>query len=186
MKCKKTSRQTLRRTGPFPRAGWRRLLAVGVFWGLGTALCVSGAASAQAPAANGSPAAADPAAAAPVSPPPPVYVYQGDRFRDPFIALAGQGFVEMAATPTEEGEFDPNAVELKGIIRGPGGRMALLRTPGGAPFIVKEGKIFNTKKKAVQGYVGIVKEKSLVMIGPNNKLTELSLKPKDEEGKSKP
>jgi len=114
------------------------------------------------------------------------YVYRGDKFRDPFIPLAGAGMMDI---PTryiyQEGEFDPTTIELKGILRTKTGRMALLRTNSGGIYIVKDGKILDYKRKAVAGYVGIVKEKSLVMIGPNNAVTELRWKSDEEKEKDK-
>ena len=57
----------------------------------------------------------------------------------------------------------------------------MLRASAGNSFMVKDGKILDGKRKPVKGYVGIVKEKSLVMIGPNNQVTELKLKSGQEK-----
>ncbi|MBI4395836.1 MAG: hypothetical protein HY548_01990 [Elusimicrobia bacterium] len=111
----------------------------------------------------------------------PGYVYKADKMRDPFIPLVGQGMAEFVpASSSTEGDFSPETVELKGMLKTKSGRWAVLRATGGATFLVKEGKILDSKRKAVVGYVGIVKEKSLVLIGPDNKVTELKLK-KDME-----
>ncbi len=104
------------------------------------------------------------------------YVYQGDRFRDPFLPLAGQGALELPPMSQDDLVFKASDMELKGIIGSRTGRMGLLRSGGGGIYVVKDGKILDSKRKAVKGFVGIVKEKSLVLIGPNNQVTELKLK----------
>jgi hypothetical protein len=124
--------------------------------------------------------AAAPAAAAPKE---PEYVYKGGR--DPFIPLIGQG-VGVGAyaggeTGSEAGDFNASALELNGILKTRTGRWAVVRDPSGASYLIKDGKIYDSKRKAVQGYVGIVKEKTLVVIGPNNQVTELALKKNEEE-----
>lgn len=105
----------------------------------------------------------------------PEYAYQADRFRDPFVPLAGQGAMDLPPISQDEQIFKANEMELKGIIGSRTGRMALLRSAGGGIYVVKEGKILDSKRKPVNGFVGIVKEKSLVLIGPNNQVTELKL-----------
>jgi hypothetical protein len=110
------------------------------------------------------------------------YAYKGGR--DPFVPLAGQGAGSHASTGDDEpGEFNASALELSGILKTRTGRWAVVRDPGGASYMVREGKIYDSKRKAVPGYVGIVKEKTLVVIGPNNTVTELSLKKDDEDEK---
>jgi hypothetical protein len=76
-------------------------------------------------------------------------------------------------------------MELKGILRSRTGRWAMMTGASGERYVVENGKIHDAKKKPVEGYVGIIKEKTLVIIGPNNQVTELKLK-KDQEGQAKP
>ncbi|HRY30758.1 MAG TPA: hypothetical protein P5079_12070 [Elusimicrobiota bacterium] len=113
------------------------------------------------------------------------YVYKGGR--DPFLPLAGQGTAWTAPTALsqEAEEFNVSSLELKGILTTRTGRWAVLKTTGGGSYLVKDGKIQDSKRKPLKGYVGIVKEKSLVVIGPNNQVTELKLK-KDEGGEETP
>jgi hypothetical protein len=109
---------------------------------------------------------------------PPVYEYKPSR--DPFIPLTGQGAGSWSsAATTEEEAFNPASLELKGILKTKSGRWAMLRGTTGSSFLVIDGKIQDAKRKSVKGYVGIVKEKSLVIIGPNNQVTELKLKAED-------
>ena len=119
---------------------------------------------------------------APVSPTETeaAYVYKAES-RDPFVPLTGTGMTMVGGGAEEEGEFNPGSVELTGILKTKTGRWAVLRIPAGGSYLVKDGKIQDSKRKAVKGYVGIVKEKSLVLIGPNNQVTELKLKKDQEE-----
>jgi hypothetical protein len=149
-------------------------------------------ASAQAPAppakAPAGPVAAAKAPAAPAEPPvEPEYVYSGTS-RDPFIPLAGgPAALAMPASEKEPGAFNPSGLDLKGLTRSRTGRWAVLVSSTGDEYIVENGKILDGKRKTVEGYVGIIKEKSLVLIGPNNQVTELKLKRDQEkkEGKKK-
>lgn len=126
--------------------------------------------------------AGEPAASAPKE---AVYSYKGDQFRDPFIPLAGESIV-LTARPTrstENEKFNPSGLELKGIIKAPLGRWGVLRSISGEAYMVQNGKIYDSKRKAIDGYVGIVKEESLVVMGPNNQVTELKLKKSQTEKK---
>jgi hypothetical protein len=127
-------------------------------------------------------AAVEPAAPAPKDA-DDVYVYKGGR--DPFLPLTGPGMGGLDV-PRASGEevdgFNPASLELKGILQTRTGRWAVLRHPGAnTSFLVKDGRIEDSKRKAVTGFVGIVKEKSLVIIGPNNQVTELKLQKDPEE-----
>ncbi|HOW27207.1 MAG TPA: hypothetical protein PK876_01715 [Elusimicrobiota bacterium] len=122
----------------------------------------------------------------------PEYSYRGDRYRDPFIPLTGSGSEKISSViissgGEEEAAFKPASIELKGIIRAKTGRWAIARmSDTGAPYLVQDGKIFDSKRKPVKGYVGIVKEKSLVIIGPNNQVTEVKLKKDQQENPATP
>jgi hypothetical protein len=88
----------------------------------------------------------------------------------------------MPSSEKEPGAFNPTGLNLKGLIRSRTGRWAVLLSNTGDEYIVENGKILDSKRKPVEGYVGIIKEKSLVLIGPNNQVTELKLK-RDQESK---
>ncbi|HNF59965.1 MAG TPA: hypothetical protein PLN89_10345, partial [Elusimicrobiota bacterium] len=55
------------------------------------------------------------------TPTEPAYVYKGDRMRDPFIPLNGQGGATMdsAIAKVDMGPFNPAGAELKGILKTP-------------------------------------------------------------------
>lgn len=117
----------------------------------------------------------------------PVYLFNAPS-RDPFVPLAGGSAMDLSGPSTpdrEPGAFNPSSLELKGILRTRMGRWAMLSGPGGDRYVVENGKIHDAKKKPIEGYVGIIKEKTLVLIGPNNQVTELKLK-RDQEEETKP
>ena len=125
-------------------------------------------------------------AASTAAPVEPAYVYKGDRLRDPFIPLVGAGSegVDIPLAKTELLPFNPTGAELKGILRTPTGRWALIRTSDGATYVVQNGKIYDPKRKPISGYQGIVKEKSVFILAPGNLEFEIKRK-KDEEGSPK-
>ncbi|MBK8574125.1 MAG: hypothetical protein IPN90_00055 [Elusimicrobia bacterium] len=116
-----------------------------------------------------------------VSTPPaaPAYVFRGDRFRDPFLPLLGApggGFDIPRSLSEPLSPFNPVGADLKGILKTTTGRWALIRTSEGVTYLVQNGKIFDPKRKAVEGYQGIVKEKTVVILGPKNQEVEIRLK----------
>ncbi len=135
-------------------------------------------AEAAAPVVSSSTAAA---------PEEPTYVYSAAS-RDPFVPLIGGSLsiqTSVSSPEKEPGLFNPSTIDLKGIIRTRTGRWAVLMSSTGDRFLVENGKIRDSKRKPVQGYVGIIKEKSLVLIGPNNQVTELKMKRDQEKEKGK-
>jgi hypothetical protein len=140
--------------------------------GVGATLCLSRSVTAGLDAVEGAPAEVA-VSSAPVE---PAYVYHGDRLRDPFIPLTGAGRSVVMDSPAATGTFNPTNVELKGILQTRTGRWAILRSSDGGTFIVQNGKVHDSKRKPVEGYVAIVKEKAISLMGPNNQTVELSLK----------
>lgn len=120
-----------------------------------------------------------------VSSPPavPVYEYGGDRFRDPFVPLVGNtngGFDTPRPPSDPTSPFNPVGAELKGVLKTTTGRWAIIRTSDGVTYLVQNGKVFDPKRKVVEGFQGIVKEKTVVILGPKNQEVEVRLK-KDAE-----
>ncbi|HMX43262.1 MAG TPA: hypothetical protein PKB12_06065 [Elusimicrobiota bacterium] len=120
------------------------------------------------------------------TPTEPAYVYKGDRMRDPFIPLNGQGGATMdsAIAKVDLGPFNPAGAELKGILKTPTGRWALIRTTDGLTYMVQNGRVYDPKRKLISGFQGIVKEKTVVILAPGNQEFELRTK-KDEEAAKK-
>jgi hypothetical protein len=115
----------------------------------------------------------------------PEYVYKGDRLRDPFVPLIGGGTAAVAPVQVELGAFNPAGAELKGILKTPTGRWAILRTSDGGVYIVQNGKVYDPKRRVVAGYQGIVKERTLILMGPKSEEVELRLKRDEEAAKNK-
>ncbi len=115
------------------------------------------------------------------------YVYKGDRLRDPFVPLIGGGAGAVAAAVQPElGSFNPAGAELKGILKSPTGRWAILRTTDGGVYIVQNGKVHDPKRRVVDGYQGVIKERTLILLGPKNEEVELRLKKDEEAANNKP
>lgn len=130
--------------------------------------------------------AEDVAVSSATAPTEPAYVYKGDRMRDPFIPLTGQGAaaMESAVAKVDLGPFNPAGAELKGILKTPTGRWALIRTTDGLTYMVQNGRVYDPKRKLISGFQGIVKEKTVVILAPGNQEFELRTK-KDEEAAKK-
>jgi hypothetical protein len=116
----------------------------------------------------------------------PWYDYKADRFRDPFVPLTGQGAgLSVGVRPEITAPFAPANMELKGVLRTNSTRWAMLRSSDGASYVVEEGKVFDAKRRPVAGYTGIIKEKTVVLIGPDKSVTELLLRRDKEEAEKK-
>jgi hypothetical protein len=127
-------------------------------------------------------------AAPPVLPPPaatpvaevpkekPVYVYSGDRFRDPFVPAGTTGSYQPDAI------FDPSKASVKGIIFGSAAKSAVLTTGGGGTYFVKNGKIFDIMGKSLEGFTAKVFADKVVVSGEADNVFELKIR--DEEEKS--
>ncbi|MBL0058215.1 MAG: hypothetical protein IPP35_03710 [Elusimicrobia bacterium] len=121
------------------------------------------------------------------APAQPVFVFRGDRIRDPFVPLVGAP-ASVGAAPSPSlplSAFNPQGAELKGILKTPTGRWAVLRTSEGAVYMVQNGKVFDPKRKVVEGFQGIVKERTLIILGPKNQEVELRLKKDEDAAKAK-
>lgn len=161
-----------------------RLLLIAFTWAGIAFLC--GSARGETIPLPGS--SASPAVSVSTPPAAPAYVYRGDRFRDPFVPLVGAPGVAFdvphpAAEPLSP--FNPAGAELKGILKTSTGRWAVLRTSDGVTYMVQNGKIFDPKRKPVDGFQGIVKEKTVVLLGPKNQEIEVRLK-KDMDASKAP
>ncbi|TPW21033.1 MAG: hypothetical protein FD126_1095 [Elusimicrobia bacterium] len=89
-------------------------------------------------------------------------VYGGTKLRDPFMKLSGGGVVAAAAVAAPPKEFDPeefsiHQLELKGIMRDKAGMMALLSDMNTHfTFILRGGRLYDMRKKAVPGVTGVI------------------------------
>ena len=108
----------------------------------------------------------------------PVYVYSGDRFRDPFTP-AGQ-----ATNYQPDAVFDPQRASLKGIIFGHDLKSAVLIVGGSGSYFVRSGRIFDIMGKTVEGYSAKVFVDKVLVLGEADNIFELKIRNNDEEEKS--
>lgn len=108
----------------------------------------------------------------------PIYVYSGDRFRDPFIP-AGQ-----ANNYQPDAVFDPQRASVKGIIFGKGYKSAVLNIGGSGSYFVKSGRIFDIMGKPVDGYSAKIFVDKVLVLGEADNVFELKIKNTDEEDKA--
>ena len=121
-----------------------------------TAAVASGLAQAQAAppsqAPTGTPqAAAGTQTAAPVEP-PSTFSYDPEGRRDPFLSLLGRG-----NDPANPGSRPPGVpglliadVTVKGILRSPGGFMAMIQSPDSKTYVVRPGdRLFDGSVKSI-------------------------------------
>jgi hypothetical protein len=135
-------------------------------------------APAAAPApAKPAPAAEKPAAAAPAAAPaaevkvstvPTVdSIYTAGRLRDPF---ARWGAGRSASKPFSLEDFSIHKLSLRGIMRDAGSDFALFAdSESGAGFLLRKGKLYDPKKKAVPGIAGAInfKTKTVTLTAPD-------------------
>jgi hypothetical protein len=124
------------------------------------------------------------AATPPVVPPPvvpkekQVYVYSGDRFRDPFVP-AGQSSAYQA-----DAVFDPQRAVVKGIVFGGQQKGAVLTVGGTGIYFVKDGRIIDVMGKNVEGFTAKVLINKVILQSSDDSTYELKIKGLDEEGKT--
>jgi hypothetical protein len=124
-----------------------------------------------------------PPPAAPVAAPPvvakekQVYVYSGDRFRDPFVP-AGQSSAYQS-----DAVFDPQRAVVKGIVFGGQQKGAVLSVGGTGTYFVKEGRIMDIMGKYVEGFTAKVLVNKVIVQSSDDSTYELKIKGSDEEGK---
>ena len=104
---------------------------------------------------------------------PPKYVYRGDKFRDPFIPLTDSGYSafisETVPTPSI------GSLTLKGIIDDKNAKTAVI-TGGGNTFILRDGKLFDTKNRLIKGISGAIRKDSVLLTGPDRTSKEIFLR----------
>jgi hypothetical protein len=122
----------------------------------------------------------------PPPPPPPaavavapkdkaVYVYSGDRFRDPFVPSGFTGGYSADAV------FDPTKTTVKGIVFGPGQRTAVLATGSGNTYFVKSGKIFDVMGKTIDGFTAQVMVDRVIVTNDSDAKFELKIRNEEEK-----
>ena len=105
----------------------------------------------------------------------PVYVYSGDRFRDPFVPAGTTGSYQPDAV------FDPTKATVKGIVYGPESRSAVLSVGSQGTYFVKSGKIFDIMGKPVEGFTAKVFADKVVINGEADNVFELKIRTGEEK-----
>lgn len=109
----------------------------------------------------------------------PVYVYGGDRYRDPFQSAGG------SSSYTTESIFDPNRSAVKAIIFSPRMKSAIINVSGSGTYFVKDGRIFDVMGKTVKGFSAKVLVDRVIVMGEADNVFELKInKEKEEEAKT--
>ena len=114
-------------------------------------------------------------------------VYRPANTRDPFLPATvfgdqkGPGRYrkdapQVAVSTSAAGGFSVYGLALTGILEDSSGRQALLRDAAtGEIYMLKAGRLVDSKKKAVPGVSGVVKGKQVVLMTEDKKVCQLSL-----------
>src|SRR5262249_53308135 len=105
----------------------------------------------------------------------PLYVYSGEKYRDPFVQAGASANYQADAV------FDPTKAQVKGIIFGPSFRSAVLAVGTNVSYYVKSGRIFDVMGKMVDGFSAKVYEDKVVLMGEADNVIELKIKNEDNE-----
>jgi hypothetical protein len=106
----------------------------------------------------------------------PVYVYSGDRFRDPFTPTG------LSTNYQPDALFDPQRASIKGLIFGPKLQSAVLLVGGSGTYFVRNGRIFDVMGKTVEGFSAKIFKDKVTISGEGDAVYELKLQ---EDGEAK-
>jgi len=108
----------------------------------------------------------------------PLYVYNGDHYRDIFMPVGA------SASYQAEGLFDPQKSSVHGIIFSPRYKAAVLTVMGSGTYFVKGGQIFDIMGKQVKGYSVKVLADRVIILSESDNTFEIKLKNDAEEAKT--
>ena len=115
------------------------------------------------------------------------YSYPGAKNMDPFMVLVGRGS-KMAISEVSDLDEFPGSVlttlTLRGLVTDSNQKCALVSDTSGAKYAVKGGKVYDYRGRVLKGIVGIVKEKSVILITSDKTIKELKL-PRDQDKEEK-
>lgn len=89
-------------------------------------------------------------------------IYTGDRVRDPFLPAAmGSGSARRRDDAAAEGPevVDIHAMTLRGIMKDARIDYALFTSETGSSYLLRGGRLYNERQKAVPGIRGVIKIK---------------------------
>ncbi|MBN1823334.1 MAG: hypothetical protein JW803_03335 [Endomicrobiales bacterium] len=101
------------------------------------------------------------------------FVYRGDKYRDPFVPLTGEGMVFGGSEEVNVPQV--GGLALKGIIKEGKQKIALI-SGGGISYTLQNSRLYDSKQRLVKGITGIIKEESVVIIAPDKTTKELKLR----------
>lgn len=104
----------------------------------------------------------------------PIYVYTGDRLRDPFTTAGASSSYQPDAV------FNPQRIALKGIIYGRRSRSAIILVSGTGAYFIKGKRIFDVMGKTVDGFTAKVFIDKIVVFGEAD-VYEFKLRDDDDE-----
>lgn len=107
----------------------------------------------------------------------PVYVYSGDRFRDPFMP-AGQ-----SSSYQPDAVFEPQRATLKAIIHGDHYKTAVVSVGSNGVYFIKDGHIFDVMGKPSEGFKAQVFEDRVVIHGEADTTYEIKMRNEGQEEK---
>ena len=104
------------------------------------------------------------------------YRYQGGNYADPFLALTERRMISPSLMSKGEGKM-PNfgSLSLKGIIRDPIAKIALLSSPMGR-YILKNDKLYDSMNRVVKGIKGTIGERKVRLVTRDNFACELKFR----------
>lgn len=135
-------------------------------------------------AATAQPAAAQVAVSTPAA--TVAQIYKPLNLRDPLIPSAVYGDSKGSGRPpgvpalVAPAPFTVYGLALTGIMEDSTGRQALLRdTATGGLYMLKGGRLIDSKKKVVPGVSGVVKGRQVILMTDDKKVHQLSLHEKE-------
>jgi len=84
-----------------------------------------------------------------------------------------------AGSPAGAGAFTVSGLTLTGILEDSSGRQALLRDAAGGLYMLKAGRLIDSKKKVVPGVSGVIKGKQVILMTEDKKVHQLNLREKE-------
>lgn len=109
----------------------------------------------------------------------PVYVYSGDRFRDPFTELNESTVYQPDAV------FNPQQAKLTAVVVGRRIRSAVLQVPGGGSYFIDGARIIDVMGKPVRGFRAKVFIDKVVLSGEADESYVLKLRESEDEQEEK-
>ena len=105
----------------------------------------------------------------------PIYIYSGNRFRDPFTPVG------LVTSYLPDAVFDPQRAELKAIIYGGKYRTALLNVGGSGSYFIKKGRIFDIMGKTIDGFRARVFIDRVIITGEAEDAYEIKIRETEED-----